>query len=161
RQKPLQQVGQGLARPVQILDDEDDRLRTSKSGDEVDPLCAQKLRSTARVEVGADVEPQCEAENVASSQLFAHRLGRVALERPQLLLAPDERGLEWDSTRPAGRDHANEFTAHDATRLPLRLDGPRVSELKGRTDGGHRSLTNQDLTGERYLLEPRRDIDGI
>ena len=85
----------------------------------------------------------------------------LSLQPHQLALATDERGLESHSTRPCRRDHADKFTAHDAARLPLRLDGHRLGELEGRADRGGRSLSDEDLSGSRCLLEPGRDIDGI
>ena len=63
---------------MQIFDDQDDRVPQREFTDQAHPLRAQTLRSAARVEVSADVEPEYEAEDLATGEPRTDGLERVA-----------------------------------------------------------------------------------
>ena len=85
------------------------------------------------------------------------RLKQVELGLP----ADEDRFTSPDPAGPHEGDRAPEPAASNAAGLSLRLDLPGLLELERSANGCDRPVADQDLSGLRRLLEPRRNIDGI
>src|SRR5207244_12451801 len=113
---------QGFLRPVQVLDECDDRALGRETLQQVDPGAVEPVARGERVEIGGDVEPERKSEDLATAEPLANGFRRIAVQDAQVL-------LEALAERPV-RDplSVGETTAGAAERL-RRLRGESLPQL--------------------------------
>jgi hypothetical protein len=83
-------------------------------------------------------------------------------EQAELFVTSHERASKsTDATRAHERERAHQRAARDAAGFALRFDRLRLAELECAANGGHGSLTGEDLSALGSLLEARGDVDGV
>src|SRR4051794_955159 len=128
-QEELEQVEQGLFRPVKVFDQDCRRPSCRKVTDEADRRVVQPVSRRQRVEVARDAEAESEGQNPVRKPL-PYRLRRISLEDPEML-------LEHLAERPVrDRVSVREAAARTAKRLRiLRTDpSPELTHEPGLTD---------------------------
>ena len=81
----LEQVEERLLRPVQVLDEDDDRALAGEVAQELDPGLLEPVAGRQRVEIAGDVEPEREPEDLAVAESRALGVRVVALEDAEVL----------------------------------------------------------------------------
>ena len=141
-QHALQQLDERLLGPVDILDEQDERLLGRELGDEVEPRVVQAVARLDRVQLARDVEAESEPEDGAFAEHAEDSLRRVAVEQAEVL--PDDLAERPVRTgRPVGR------TAAGATQRLRRLGAAPRPELAQQT-----RLADARLTHDRDGLGP-------
>ena len=118
----LEQVEQLVVGPVHVFDEHDRGTVRGDFGQELGPGVLETVASRERVKMTDDIEPKCEAEDLASVEPLERQLRRIALEQAEML-------LQHLTQRPVRRPRTvREAATGAAQRLGLLL-GEQLPEL--------------------------------